>query len=81
MTDNEIIAKLQETMRRASPEPKDWSSVTGQSQITELGFDSLSILDLIYEIQQDFSIKFDPTEIAKIKTVAELVAFLKSKGV
>jgi len=57
----------------------DWDSVTLESRIDSLGFDSLSILDLIYDIQQAFGIEFEAEEMIGVTTVGELADFLKKK--
>ena len=79
MTENEIIVKLRHVMKQTSPEKVDWNSVTPESTIESLGFDSLTILDLVYDIQQEFGIEFEAEGLAGVKTVGELARFLKSK--
>jgi len=79
MTRKEIEDRLRGLMKTASPVKVDWNSVTGQSQIATLGFDSLSILDLIYDVQQAFTLEFDAEEMTGIVTVSDLVDFLEKK--
>lgn len=79
MTEDEIIVKLRHVMKQASPEKVDWNAVTPESTIESLGFDSLTILDLVYDIQQEFGIEFEAEGLAGVKTVGELARFLKSK--
>lgn len=79
MTDSEVMAKLEAVIAKASPKPVDWKSVTAETTIASIGFDSLSILDLIYDIQQAFGLQFDAEEMAGVRTVGDLVRFLKSK--
>ena len=67
-------------MKQSSPDSVDWDAVSQESTIESLGFDSLSILDLIYDIQQEFDVDFEPEELVSVKTVGELVGFLKAKG-
>ena len=74
-----IIEKLREMMKASSEVEADWDSVTEASAIQDLGFDSLSILDLIYDIQQEFSLEFDAEEMASVTTVGELASFLEQK--
>ena len=76
---DEVIAKLRETMMQSTQEQVDWNSVTLESRIDSLGFDSLSILDLIYDIQQAFGIEFEAEEMIGVTTVGELAEFLKKK--
>ncbi len=79
MIRNEILDKLRITMEESAPEPMDWESITEETTIGELGFDSLSILDLIYDVQQAFGIDFEAQELVNINTVGELADFLEEE--
>ena len=79
MTDQEMLEKLRDAMRSSSQEDVDWNAVGENSSIESLGFDSLSILDLIYDIQQEFDLEFDAEELVTVGTVGELIGFLKQK--
>jgi len=79
MTRKEIGDKLRGIMRASSQEEVDWSAVTEQSQIADLGFDSLSILDLVYDIQQGFGVEFEAEQLTAVRTVADLVTFLEQR--
>lgn len=81
MTDQEIIEKLRDLMKDSSQEDVNWDEMGLASAIDSLGFDSLSILDLTYDIQQEFNIEFEAEEMVKIATVSDMVEFLKSKSV
>ncbi len=80
MTKSEIIEKLRDMMKRNSQEDIDWDSVTADSRIEPLGFDSLAILDLIYDIQQELNLEFDAEEMMGVDTVGKLADFLQSQG-
>lgn len=79
MTDKQIIEKLRTMMKQSSQEDVDWDAVTGETTIESLGFDSLSVLDLIYDIQQEFGLEFEAEEMINVKTVGELATFLEEK--
>ena len=79
MTRKEIGDKLRGIMQASSQEEVDWSAVTEQSQIADLGFDSLSILDLVYDIQQGFGVEFEAEQLTAVRTVADLVTFLEQR--
>ena len=81
VTDQEIIEKLRDLMKASSQEDVNWDEMGLASAIDSLGFDSLSILDLTYDIQQEFNIEFEAEEMVKIATVSDMVEFLKSKSV
>ena len=81
MTRDDIVEKLRQVMKKAGEKTVDWNSVTEESPIASLGFDSLSILDLLYDIQQTFGVEFDAEELTGVTKVADLVAFLETKVV
>ncbi|MFW6152665.1 MAG: acyl carrier protein [Verrucomicrobiota bacterium] len=80
MTKDEIIVKLRDMMKQSSQEDVDWDQVDENSEIEPLGFDSLAILDLVYDIQQEFNLEFDAEELVDINTVGKLADFLRAKG-
>lgn len=80
MTHDEILQRLREVMKRTSQQKTDWEGVTASSAVAGLGFDSLAVLDLIYDVQQEFGVEFDAEEMTRVRTVGDLVAFLKAKG-
>jgi acyl carrier protein len=81
MEKDQIVVKLRDLMKRSSQANVKWELINEQSTIESIGFDSLSILDLIYDLQQEFGVEFDAEELATTKTVGQLVAFLQTKGI
>jgi acyl carrier protein len=81
VTDQEILEKLREIMKSSSQADVVWDEVNTETAIDSLGLDSLSILDLTYDIQQEFTIEFEAEEMVKVSTVSDMIEFLKSKSV
>ena len=79
MNRDDVIAKLRAIMLRSTPATVAWDVVTDRTRIDALGFDSLSILDLIYDIQQGFGLEFELEELAQVATVGDLVSFLERR--
>lgn len=79
MIRNEILNTLKNTVETSAPEPMDWDIITEETTIGEMGFDSLSILDLIFDVQQAFGIDFEPEDLVNINTVGELADFLEEE--
>ena len=77
MTRQDILKQLRTIMQDSSPEPMDFDNITEETTIGELGFDSLTILDLIYDVQQSFGLDFEAQELVNINTVGELADFLE----
>lgn len=79
MTRTEIMSKLQAIMQASSREKVDWNAVTEAAPIASLGFDSIAVLDLIYDLQQAFQIEFEAEELVGVKTVGDLLNWLEAR--
>jgi acyl carrier protein len=79
MTRNEIDRTLRNLMKTSSREKKDWDHLPESTPIASLGFDSLSILDLVYDLQQTFHLEFEAEDLLGIKTVADLLDWLTAR--
>lgn len=75
-----IIGRLRDILRESSEEERDWEAVGGDTTIESLGFDSLSILDLLYDVDQEFDIHLEAAEVIDMTTVGEIAALLKERG-
>jgi acyl carrier protein len=51
------------------------------SFIDDLGADSLDLVELIMEMEEVFGIEIADEELEKIRTVKDVIEFLKSKGI
>lgn len=80
MTRDHIIAKLRDIMKASSQATIEWGKVTEASTVDSLGIDSLAMLDLMYDLQQEFHIEFEPEELVAVKTVGDLATFLEQRG-
>ncbi len=75
-----IIDRLRDILRESSEEDRDWSQVGADTTIESLGFDSLSILDLLYDVDQEFDIHLEAAEVIDMTTVGQIAALLKERG-
>ena len=80
MSDDAIISRLRDILRENSEEERDWDQVDGDTTIESLGFDSLTILDLLYDVDQEFDIHLEAAEVIDMSTVGEIAALLKERG-
>jgi acyl carrier protein len=51
------------------------------SFIDDLGADSLDLVELIMEMEEAFGIEIADEELEKIRTIKDVIDFIKSKGV
>ncbi len=74
-----IMDTLRTIVENASEEPIDPKLITEDTTIGELGFDSLSVLDLIYDVQQSFGLDFEVQELVNLNSVGELIDYLEEE--
>ena len=79
MNREQVAQRVRGVMKATSQKEIDWKQVSDQSDISSLGFDSLSVLDLIYEVQKEFGLRFDAEELVGVTTFGELVDFLAGR--
>ena len=80
MTREQIIERLGEVLQESSTSARvDWGSVTEKTEIDALGFDSLTILDLIFDIEEAFALEVPAEDILSVKTVGSLASYLEKR--
>jgi acyl carrier protein len=67
-----IVEQLDVTKEECLPEA---------SFIDDLGADSLDLVELIMEMEETFGLTIADSELEKIRTIKDVIDFLKSKGV
>lgn len=51
------------------------------SFIDDLGADSLDLVELIMEMEENFGLEISDSELEKIRTIQDVIDFLRSKGI
>ncbi len=51
------------------------------SFIEDLGADSLDLVELIMEMEENFELQISDEELEKIRTIQDVLTFLRSKGI
>ena len=57
----------------------DGASITMTSRLIDLMADSLDIVELIMDLEQEFNIEIPDEELPKVQTVADIVGYLEKK--
>ena len=71
-----MLDKLKEILKKVLPNA-DTSSITAKTNLVEdLGFDSLAIMMMSMEIEDEFNFRF--TEFVKFETVGDVIDYLES---
>lgn len=54
-------------------------TLTEESVFTELGIDSIDLVDLVFQMEEELGITFEDEELTKIKTVGDLIKLVEEK--
>lgn len=79
MNRDQIIARLRALLQKQREFKGDVNTIQEQTKIDQMGFDSISILDFMYDIEADFSIQTEVADLVKMVTVRDLVDYLAAK--
>jgi acyl carrier protein len=80
MTQQEILAALGEIVQEATGIPAE-SVQTDKSFVDDLDVDSLSMVEIATMAEDRFGVPVPDAELAKLKTVGDVVDFLAKAGV
>lgn len=80
MNQQETINELRELLRTQKQLKTDIDAITLDTRFDQIGFDSLSILDFMYEVESRFGTFPEMAELVKMQTVSDLVDFLTDKA-
>jgi len=79
-----VFMKLEERVIEIIMEQLDVTKeecVPEASFIDDLGADSLDLVELIMEMEENFGIQISDEELEKIRTIQDVIDYLKSKGI
>ena len=76
MSKDNIISELRDLLRTQKQLKTDIDAITLETRFDQIGFDALSILDFMYEVENRFGTFPDMAELVKMQKVDDLVEFL-----
>jgi acyl carrier protein len=79
MTHDDILSGLKELLQRHKQIKADPAALTLATRIDQIGFDSLSILDFIYDIEDRFRIQTQMSDLVGMTTVGDLVLYVEAR--
>ncbi len=79
MSREEIMEGLGQVIEESSAEEIDWSTVTEDIKFEAFGLDSLSVLDLIFDLEQEFEVQVPAEDMLEMETVGDLVTYLEQR--
>ena len=75
----EIVSALKALIKRQQKLKIDVDSVGEETRIDRIGFDSLSILDFMYDVEERFGIRTEPADLVNMERVSDLIDYLERK--
>jgi len=79
MNRDEINRRLIGVMEEASVEGFDAGTVAETTPLESFGVDSLVMIDLIFDLEQEFGVKMRAEELTSLATVGDLLTFLEER--
>ena len=80
MNRQEILARIGEAVEESSAEEIDWSTVTPETTVESFGFDSLAVLDLIFDLKQEFGVQIPVETMLAMATIGDVVTYLEENS-
>jgi acyl carrier protein len=78
MTKEDIIGELRELLRKQKQLKVDIDGIRPDTRFDQIGFDSLSILDFMYEVENRFGAFPEMSELVKMQQVSDLIDYLEA---
>lgn len=78
MTDDQIVAVIAGLIRKCVPDAQAADIDVNSNLIEDIGIDSLGAYELIMEAEDMFRIEISDSQVESIKTVADLIAIVRS---
>ena len=79
MNREQIIAALKALLGTQPKLKLDLNAITEGTRLDQMGFDSISILDFIYDVESRFSVSTEIAELVRMERVKDLIDLLEAK--
>ncbi|MFN0068531.1 MAG: acyl carrier protein [Limisphaerales bacterium] len=80
MTRDETIQTLKELLRQQKQLKVDLEALTPESRLDKVGFDSLSILDFMYDVESRFHVQIPVADLVQMERVGDLIDYLAARA-
>lgn len=79
MDRKDILARIGDVIEESAAEEIDWSGVTEETEIAAFGLNSLAVLDLLFDLEEEFGVEVSADDILKMKTTGEMVTLIADR--
>jgi acyl carrier protein len=77
MRRDEIVLGLRDLLTQQEQVKVDVSSITEHTRLDRIGFDSISILDFIYDVEDRFRVQTEIADLVAMERVSDLIDYLE----
>ena len=81
MNREQIIAALKALLGTQQKLKVDVNAITEGTRLDQMGFDSISILDFMYEVESRFNTRIEVADLVRMEVVRDLIDHLHGKAV
>lgn len=75
----EIVARLKDLLRQQKQVKIEVDAISEETRLTQVGFDSISILDFIYDVESHFNVRTEIADLVRMERVRDLIDHLERK--
>ena len=79
MKRHEIISALKELLRAQKQVKVDVDTLGEETLLSQVGFDSISILDFMYDVESRFNVRTEIADLVRMERVKDLIDQLERK--
>jgi acyl carrier protein len=79
MTRDDIVRGLRDLLTRQEQVKVDVSAIAEDTRIDRIGFDSISILDFIYDVEDRFGVQTEIADLVTMERVGDLIDYLEAR--
>ena len=79
MSRDEIVANLKDLLRRQKQVKIDVDAIAMDTRLDRIGFDSLSILDFMYDVEDHFKVRIEIADLVRLERVKDLIDYLHAR--
>lgn len=75
----EIVARLKDLLRQQQQVKVNVDAIGEETKLAQVGFDSISILDFIYDVEGHFNARIEIADLVRMERVKDLIDHLERK--
>ena len=79
MTRDQITENLKTLLRQQKQLKIEVDKISPESRIDAIGFDSITILDFVYDLEERFKVRIEMADLVSIRHVKDLIGYLEGK--